>query len=297
MVRRALPQLTRHWRVYALVRRRDPALAKLGVTQLIGDLDRTDTLRRLRGIAQAVIHSAPPADNSNIDLRTRRLVANLAAPLPSPSANSLQARRSLLQRLVYISTTGVYGDCGGKRIDETRKLLPLSARAQRRVDAEQTLRRFGTRSGCRVSILRAPGIYAADRLPLERLRKGSPLFDAKEDVFTNHINAEDLASACITALRFGRANRAYNACDDSDIRMGDWYDKLADNFGLPRAPRLPHDEAIKLLPPMQLSFMRESRRIGNARLKRELKLRLRYPTVDSGIAAARQHMGMPTCSG
>ena len=204
-------------------------------------------------------------------------------------------RRSLLQRLVYISTTGVYGDCAGAHIDETRKLTPESDRACRRVDAEKTLRKFGIRSGCRVSILRAPGIYAVDRLPLERLQKKLPLLNTGDDVFTNHINASDLASACIAALRHGRANRVYNVCDDSDILMGDWYDKLADGFTLTRAPRLPRREAEKVLPPMQLSFMRESRRIGNTRLKRELKLKLQYPTVDAGIRAAVS--GRLSCSG
>lgn len=286
MVRRALPQLTQRWRVYALVRQRDPALGVLGVTQLLGDLDHTDTLRRLRGIAQAVIHSAPPRDGSDIDPRTRRLVANLGT--------SLQAGRSLLQQLVYISTTGVYGDCLGAHIDETQTPAPLTARARRRMDAEQQLRRLGIRSGCHVSILRAPGIYASDRLPLERLKQGLPLLVEADDVFTNHINAEDLATTCIAALRHSKPNRIYNACDDSDIRMGDWYDKLAEAFALPHAPRLPRGEAEKILPATQLSFMHESRRIGNTRLKRELKLRLRYPTVDDGIRAA---LGVTRCSG
>lgn len=276
MVKRALPQLTQHWRIYALVRQRDPALAALGVTQLIGDLDHAHSLRRLRGLAAAVIHSAPPPEGGDIDSRTRRLIA------------ALQARRSLLQRLVYISTTGVYGDCQGERIDETRTLAPLSARARRRVDAETRLRRFGRDSACRVSILRAPGIYAAERLPLERIRGGLPLLAEDDDVFTNHIHADDLASICVAALRRGKPNRAYNACDDSAIRMGDWYGKLAAAFALHLPPRLPRHEVEALLPPLQLSFMRESRRIGNARMKRELKPRLRYATVDDGIRAITQ---------
>ena len=283
MVRRALPQLTQRWRVYALVRRRDPALAALGVTQLIGDLDQAHTLRRLRGIAQAVIHSAPPPGFGDVDLRTQRLISKLGGG------------RTLLQRLVYISTTGVYGNCSGAQIDETRRLAPMSDRALRRVDAERRLRMFGLRNRCRVSIVRAPGIYAADRLPIERLRNRLPLLDPGDDVYTNHINAVDLANACIAALRNGRANRTYNVCDDSDVRMGDWYDKLADRFLLPRAPRLPRDEAEKILPPMQRSFMCESRRIGNARLKRELKFCLQFPTVDDGIRAA--FSGGVSCSG
>jgi nucleoside-diphosphate-sugar epimerase len=281
VVRRALPELTRRWRVYALVRERDPALADRGVVQIVGDLDRPASLRRLAGLAHAVIHSAPPAEKAAGDPRTRHLLAVLR-------------RGSLPRHLVYISTSGVYGDCGGRRVFETQRLAPRTARARRRVAAETLLRDFGRSSGCRVSILRAPGIYAAERMPLERLRRGLPLLLPDEDIHTNHIHAEDLARACIAALERGGANRAYHAADDSDIAMGEWFDKLADAFALPRAPRVTRAEAEQVLPPVQLSFMRESRRLDNARLKAELRLRLRYPTVDAGIAAA---MKGQACSG
>jgi nucleoside-diphosphate-sugar epimerase len=281
VVRRALPQLQRHWRVCALVRERDAGLAALGVTQIVGDLDRPASLRRLAGVAHAVLHSAPPPEQGTDDPRTRRLVAALR-------------RASLPRCLVYISTSGVYGDCGGARVAETRPLRPRTARAQRRVAAEALLRRFGAASGCRVSILRAPGIYAGDRLPLERLRRGTPVFAAGEDSHTNHIHAEDLGRACGAALARGRANRVYNASDDSDLPMGDWFDKLADAFGLPRPPRLARAAAQAVISPTMLSFMNESRRLDNTRLKAELKLRLRYPTVDAGIAAALEN---PPCSG
>lgn len=155
------------------------------------------------------------------------------------------------------------------------------------------LRDFGAVAGCRVSILRAPGIYAGDRLPLDRLRRGLPVFAAAEDAYTNHIHADDLARACLAALHRGRPGRTYNVCDDSDLPMGDWYDKLADAFGLARPPRRPRAEIEASVPAVVLSFMTESRRLDNGRLKRELKLRLRYPTVDAGIAAAKEN----TCSG
>ncbi|RLJ68382.1 NAD-dependent epimerase/dehydratase family protein [Sulfurisoma sediminicola] len=275
VVRRVLPQLVRRWRIYALVREWDPALRALGVVQIVGDLDRGASLTRLVGLAQAVLHSAPPGEDTSDDARTRRLIAVLR-------------QASLPRRLVYISTSGVYGDCAGDRVFETRRLAPRTARARRRVAAEAQLRRFGRESGCAVSILRAPGIYAADRLPLERLRRGLPLLLPEEDIYTNHIHAEDLGRACVAALECGAfaGGRAYNAVDDSDITMGDWFGKLADAFALPHPPRVSRAEAERVLPPVQLSFMRESRRLDNTRLKRELRLRLRYPTVDSGIAAA-----------
>lgn len=280
-MRRVLPELVRHWRVYALVRERDGRLASLGVTQIVGDLDRPATLRRLRGIADAVIHSAPPPDRNDADPRTRRLVAALR-------------RGSLPRRLVYISTSGVYGNCHGERVSEIRAPRPQTARGRRRLSAERILRRFGAESGCRVSILRAPGIYAADRLPLERLRQGLPLLTAEDDSWTNHIHAEDLGRACVAALARGRANRVYNANDDSDLPMAEWFGKLATAFGLPLPPRVSRAEAQALLPPVQLSFMNESRRLDNARLKRELGFRFRYPTVDDGIADAKEKRA---CSG
>lgn len=270
------------------MRARDPALAAAGVTQLVGDLDRPQTLRRISGLAQAVLHSAPPPGEGRGDPRTRRLLAALAR------------RASLPRSLVYISTTGVYGDCAGAGVPETRPLKAKSPRAQRRVAAETLLRqagRRGGRGGLRASILRAPGIYAADRLPLERLRRGDPVLVAAEDSYTNHIHAADLARACVVALERGRPCRAYNICDDSDIKMGDWFDKLADAFALPRPPRVTRAAAQTLLPPQLLSFLNESRRLDNTRMKRELGLRLRYPTVDRGIAAALQQQGRIACSG
>ncbi|MFA4967997.1 MAG: NAD(P)H-binding protein [Sulfuritalea sp.] len=271
-MRRALPQLVLRWHVLALVRQHDPQLAALGVTQIEGDLDQPDTLARLAGISDAVIHSAPPPPQGTGDTRTRNLIA------------VLQRGKSLPRQLVYISTSGVYGDCGGTRVSETRMPAAKSARAARRVDAERRLRQFGRR--CRVSILRAPGIYAADRLPLERLHKGLPLMLHAEDSHTNHIHAEDLGRACIAALARGRANRVYNVNDDSSLAMGEWFDALADAFALPRAVRLPREEVRRAVPPLQWSFMNESRQLDNTRMKRELHLRLRYPTVTEGIAAA-----------
>ena len=275
-MRRTLPQLVRCWHVLALVRQRDPQLSALGVTQIEGDLDRPETLIRLAGLADAVIHSAPPPPQGTDDTRTRNLIA------------ILQRGKSLPRQLVYISTSGVYGDCAGAWVSETRSPAAQSARAARRVDAECRLRRFGRQPGrhCRVSILRAPGIYAADRLPLERLHKRLPLMLHAEDSHTNHIHADDLGRACIAALAHGRANRIYNINDDSSLLMGEWFDALADAFALPRAPRLAREDVRRTVPALQWSFMNESRRLDNTRMKQELRLRLRYPTVAAGISAA-----------
>jgi nucleoside-diphosphate-sugar epimerase len=201
---------------------------------------------------------------------------------------ALARGKSLPQRLVYISTSGVYGDCAGARIDETRRVCPATSRARRRADAERQLRRFGRHNGVRVSILRAPGIYAADRLPLDRLRRGAHALRGEDDVYTNHIHADDLARLTCAALRRGRANRCYNAADDSEMKMGEYFDLVADRFELPHAPRIARSEAERTLSPLQLSFMSESRRLDNRRIKQELRLRLRYPQVADGVEAAWQ---------
>jgi nucleoside-diphosphate-sugar epimerase len=192
--------------------------------------------------------------------------------------------------LVYGSTTGVYGDCGGQRVDETRTVNPHTPRAQRRVDAENLMRFLG-RSGVRVSVLRIPGIYAADReggTPRERLLKGTPVLAAKDDVYTNHIHANDLARACAAALWRGKPQRVVNVTDDTDLKMGDYFDLAAGLFGLPKPPRLPRDQASSALPLMLLSFMSESRRLDNTRMKQELRLKLRYPHVRDGLSPQGQ---------
>jgi len=269
-----LAQCPSRARVYALLR--DPARAgawrAAGARPVLADLDDRRSLQRIAGLADFVLHLAPPPGEGRYDTRTRNLLA------------ALSKGKSLPRRLVYVSTTGVYGDCGGAQIDETRRLNPESSRAGRRVDAENRLRAWGERTGVTVSILRAPGIYAADRLPIERLNKGLPALLEADDGYTNHIHADDLAAACIAALHHGSANRVYNAVDDSDLKMAEYFDRVADAFALPRPPRISRQEAARTLSPIQMSFMRESRRIGNRRLKNELKLRLAYPTVDVGIA-------------
>lgn len=277
VARRAIPWLVGRFKVFALTRNPEScaALRELGVRPLIGDLDDRHTLTRLAGVADVVLHFAPPPSAGKIDVRTRNLLA------------ALMLRRSLPQRLVYISTTGVYGDCGGAFVSETRKCRPRNARALRRVDAEQRLRAFGARNAVTVSILRAPGIYASNRLPVERIKRGDPVLNADDDVFTNHIHADDLASLACRAIFRAAPGRIYNAVDDTRLKMGEYFDLAADFFELPPPPRMTRGEIVAHLSPMALSFMTESRQLDNARIRRELGYRLIYPTVRDGFVAAR----------
>ena len=265
------------WRIYSLSRseQRHQFLRSLGVVPIVADLDRPETLERLAGLAHDVIHLVPPQGAGSRDTRTANLVRALAKG------------GSIPQRLVYMSTSGVYGDCVGELVAESRPTTPMSPRARRRVDAERILRNWGAVSGTHVTVLRVPGIYASERLPVARLRAGTPTLAPERDPYTNHIHADDLARIVVAALNRGKSGRAYNATDDSSMKMGDYFDLVADQFGLPHPPRVSWECAQQCLPENMLSFMRESRRLVNGRLKKELRVRLRYPTVREGVAAAQ----------
>jgi nucleoside-diphosphate-sugar epimerase len=257
---------------------RREALRAQGITPLVGNLDQPRSLARLAGLATRVLHLAPPPSGDQadwrLDPRTRALVRVLL-------------QRSLPTTLVYGSTSGVYGDQQGRWVSEATPAQPSTPRAWRRVDAEASVHWLGRASGVRTTALRIPGIYANDRdngTPRARLERGTPVLCAPDDVYTNHIHADDLARACALALWRARPQRNVNVSDDTELKMGDYFDLAADLYRLPRPPRVPRDAAGDQLPLVLLSFMSESRRLHNQRMKTELGLRLRYPTVREGLA-------------
>ncbi len=239
------------------------------------DLDRPETLPPLAGWADTVLHCAPPPPAGSTDTRTSNLLA------------ALEAGGILPSRLVYISTSGVYGDCGGAWVDEARPVNPQTARAVRRVDAEERLSAWGRVHDVAIVVLRVPGIYAADRLPTARLLQGTPVLDDQDDVYTNHIHADDLATIALRALASDAPAGVFNASDDSAMKMGAYFDLVADRFGLPRPPRVSRAAAAQAISPAMLSFMGESRRLVNTKMKQVLGVRLRYPTVNEGVPAGR----------
>ena len=257
-------------RLVGLVRRAQEAsrLRDRGIVPIVADLDDFRTLARLSAGAYAVLHFAPPPGEGRDDPRTQKLLAALA-------------KGSIPQRFVYISTSGVYGDCAGARIAEAGMRRPQTPRAKRRVAAEDRIRRWSASRRVCASILRVPGIYASTRLPVDRVRQQTPVLAADDDVYTNHIHADDLARATVAAMFRGRPNRAYNVSDDAELKMGAWFDAIADAHKLPRPPRVSWDEAESRIAPLLLSFMSESRRLSNARMKRELRVRLRHATPQS----------------
>ena len=290
VAKRLLPLLTPRCQVYAVLRNAGEISwwRERGAIPLLADLDKPESLHRIAGLLRVVnqvIYLAPPAEttgrNAASDQRVRRLRATLVAS-DRPGI--------LTQRWVYISTTGVYGDLGGGWADETVPCCPQSLRGLRRLDAERCLRRFSPVLPRRTMVLRVPGIYAADRLPIGRLEAGTPALIEEDDVFTNHIHANDLARIIMNTLRRGRNGRVYNAVDDSAIRMADYFDAVADAFALPRPRRISRVMAKTEISTGLLSFMSESRRLSNVRLKKELGFRFDYPTIHDGLRAARENL-------
>ena len=351
---RVVQQLHHGWQVMG-VARSDETLQKIRTAGALAM--QADDAHRLARWATHILHAAPPAsrDGEVTDRltrgwlqalarargqrasttsrpgRTHRLGARSAAALlavPAPAAQTRsQTQAPSAPRLVYLSTTGVYGDRGGAFTRETDTLQPLTDRARRRVDAERQVRygihrpdgsNAGSRraahphadsarpdsahrdsahvSGARhrrlqqpplpALVLRVPGIYAADRLPVERLRQQVPALVPADDVITNHIHADDLARIARTALLRGPRQRVINAVDDSQMTLGEYMDQVADRLGLPRPPRRPRAELARTLSEVRMSFMRESRRLDTRRLKRELRVRLQWPTVAEFLAKA-----------
>ena len=265
---RVARQLSRSHRVFALTsqQNRFQELREVGAIPILGNLDHPESLWRLSGLAQTVIHLAPPQNSGNRDCRTRNLLRILAQG------------SNIVRRFIYISTTGVYGNHQGGKVSEVTPISPQSERAQRRVDAERILRLWAPAHGVALTILRVPGIYAADRLPIERLQAKTPALLPEEDAYSNHIHSDDLARLVCAAVYHGKPQRIINACDGGETKMGDYFDEVADAFGLERPVRLPGSELQKIVSPMLWSFMRESRRVSNTRLH-ELKTPLRYPSV------------------
>lgn len=270
---RAAALLSHRYRIYGLTRSATNAerIRIQGAIPVPGNLDQPASLGRLGGLADAVLHFAPPQRQGRRDRRTRNLLA------------ALTRGKILPQRLVYISTTGVYGDCQGGEVDETHPTRPATARAVRRADAEAVLRSWGKRHGIKVSILRVPGIYAAGRLPLERLEKRIPALREEDDGYTNHIHGDDLARIAAAALVRGRPNRVYNASDDTPMKMADYFDLVADHYRIERPRRISWQAAQQEISPGMLTYMSESRRILNHRIKQELKVELQYPGVPQGL--------------
>jgi nucleoside-diphosphate-sugar epimerase len=253
---------------------RQARLRNIGFEAELLDLDQTHATLPVDTMTPELVYMlAPPPAEGDDDPRTRRLLAALSANHATPDC------------LVYCSTTGVYGDCGGDWVDETRPRNPQTGRARRRAAAEQNAERWAEANQVRLVILRVPGIYGPGRLPLERLNRNLPVLLESDAPWSNRIHADDLAAAAFAAASDRNAGGIYNVSDGQPTTMTDYFNRVADHLGLPRPPQISRDEAEQVFSPGMLSFLRESRRINNHRLLALEGFKLRYPDLDSGLAA------------
>lgn len=227
--------------------------------------------------AQSLLYYlAPPPGHGLEDTHVRQLLGCLAQ----------QAQRPV--RIVAISTTGVYGDRGGDMVSEDEPPNPQVDRARRRYDMECQLRDWCEQHEVDLIILRVGGIYGPGRLPLERIKKGVPMLHEHLAPKTNRIHADDLAQVCVAAAEVEQHYRVYNISDGTDSNMTEYFLTLADYFQLPRPPLVDWDEAEKVISPGMLSYLRESRRVDNSRMLRELKIKLQYPDLVSGLESCKE---------
>jgi nucleoside-diphosphate-sugar epimerase len=245
------------------------ALRRLGITPLLADLD-ADVIADWPP-ADWLFHFAPPPETGDAD---PRLVGTLAALRVAPA------------RLVYLSTSAVYGDCEGRWIDETESLKPKSARGQRRLDAERSALAYAREHGSAAMILRVPGIYGPGRLPLQRLNAGAPLVQRDQSPYTNRIHADDLAAAAQRVAELGADGAAYNVSDGQPTTMTDYFQRCARLLGVPPLPEQPLEAALRTMSPMLRSFLEESKRLSNRRLVEELGWQPQYPNLDTGLPAS-----------
>jgi len=235
-----------------------------GISMRLGDLDQGCFFPRNAFEQAEIFWFMPPSNQGLTDSRLRRfLLAVQKAP----------------KRIVLISTTGVYGDCAGRWIDESEPVKPGVDRAKRRVDAELALQEWGENYQGDWVILRVPGIYSAERLPLERLKRAEPVLLESEAPWTNRIHADDLARIAVRAMEVAPQHSIYNACDGHPSTMTDYFNQLAEFAQLARPPQVSLAEASQLVSAGMLSYLQESRRIHNDKLLTELKIQLLYPSL------------------
>lgn len=246
-------------------------LIRMGISCLALDVD-TAPLRGLEPGGTRLFYFLPPPGEGETDPRIRYLRTACEA-----EGNP--------RRILYLSTTGVYGDCNGESVDETRPVNPVAPRALRRWDAEQRFRAWRAAAGFELIILRVAGIYGPGRLPLERIRRGLPLIRPEEAPWTNRIHVDDLVRVCVAAMEKGRDGEVYNVSDGSPGTMTDYFNRIADKAGLPRPPLISMEEGDRKLSPGMMSYMRESRRLDNRKMLEALGVELRYPNLDAGLEA------------
>jgi len=248
-------------------------LQQLGIVAVSGNLDDPASLENLPTKDALVFYFAPPPGGGVTDPRLRAFCAAIAAGNEP-------------QKIVYISTSGVYGDSGGNLVTEETPATPQTARGKRRLDAEIALREWCTERRVAHVILRVTGIYGPGRLPIQQLTSGQPVLLESAAPFTNRIHAEDLARICIAAAERGESGEIFNVSDGQPGTLTQYFNAVADALALPRPRQVTLEEARKVMTPLMLSYIGESRRMDNGKMLRKLGITLLYPTLEAGIRAS-----------
>jgi nucleoside-diphosphate-sugar epimerase len=243
-------------------------------TIMQADLDQLESLKALPTSEARILYLAPPPESGQTDSRMHNFCEELTRRLPERPAG-----------IVYVSTSGVYGDCAGELVDESRPVHPQTDRARRRLDAETALQQWGALYRVPIVILRVAGIYGPGRLPLQRLQAGMPVLRPEQSPFSNRIHADDLARICLAALDRVDAEGIFNVCDGEQGRMTDYFLAVARAFNLPAPEQIDRQAAELRFSPAMLSYLGESRRLDNRRLLESLSIKLLYPTLESGLRA------------
>ncbi|WP_455209362.1 SDR family oxidoreductase [Kaarinaea lacus] len=259
--------------LYGLIRRPEvqAKLQTLGITPIIADLDRPETLPALPCKDSVLFHFAPPPNSGQTDPRFRALLASCE-------------KGGLPVKVILLSTTAVYGDCQGEWIDESAPVNPQTDRGKRRLDAENTLREWAGKHQISYVILRVSGIYGPGRLPVERLQQRLPILREEQAPFSNRIHQDDLALVCVAAAERAPNGAVYNVCDGHPSTMSHYFKSVATALGLPAPPEIDREQAQKELSAGMLSYLNESRRMSNNKMLQELGITLQYPDLAAGLA-------------
>ncbi len=256
--------------VHTLGRR--PAPCDGTTTHISADLDQPESLTALPTAGAILYYTAPPPAQGNNDPRLKNLLAAI-----DPAA--------LPQHIIYISTSGVYGDCQGEWVNEQYAVNPQVPRSQRRLAAEQTLTSWANQHQVATVILRVGGIYGPGRLPLERLRQGMAILERDIAPYSNRIHADDLARVCVAAAHAPKPHALYNVSDGHPTTMSDYFISVAAAAGLPAPTEIDWQTAEQTLSAEMLSYLHEAKRLDNRRMLQELNIVLNYPTLNEGLKA------------
>lgn len=255
-------------------------LRALGIAPVMANLDDADSLNALPTAGKLIFYFAPPPGGGPFDSRMRNFCQAVdTGQVPA--------------KVVYISTSGVYGDCRGERVTEQTPINPQTSRAQRRADAEATLLEWAKRHAVSVAILRVTGIYGPGRLPLARIQQGHPILCEEESPPTNRIHADDLANVCVRAAEKAVDGDIFNVSDGQPGTMTQYFNTVCDLLGLPRLPQIDMQEAQKVMNPMMLSYLTETRRMDNRKMREQLDVTLMYPDLDSGLKNVVAQLDQP----